>query len=398
MNELVHILGIRIQNFKSLRDITLGMLQHTQRSALSPLTVVIGKNGTGKSSLIDVFGFLSDCVSNGVESACNEPKRGGYQRIRSSGVSGPITVEVYYRATNSSLPMTYVLSIDLDTSFRPYVQKEVLQQGDMYFLNLTDGKGDIWDEDAQRLRTVELEDKRKLGIATLGVLASHPEISSFRKFIENWYVSYFFPDAARTLPLSGMQHRLNMHGDNLGNVVQFMEQEYPGKFQDILNSIAKKIPGIQKIEAVKTVDGRVLLRFNDRGFQDPFYAQQMSDGTLKVFAYMLLLADPTPPSFIGIEEPENGLYHKLLESFVQELRRKTKDTQHSTQIFITTHQPYLVDALSPEEVWILTKEDDGFSSINRASDIPLVKNLCAEGLPLGGLWCSDYLEEQNDTY
>jgi predicted ATPase len=123
----------------------------------------------------------------------------------------------------------------------------------------------------------------------------------------------------------------------------------------------------------------------------------MSDGTLKLFTYMLLLADPTPPPFIGIEEPENGLYHKLLEILAHEFREHTtgiKGGSGGSQLFVTTHQPYFVDALMPEEVWILEKGNDGFSKISRASDNKLVKNLVAEGLPLGGLWYSDYIDSR----
>ena len=239
---------------------------------------------------------------------------------------------------------------------------------------------------------MELTDNRKLGIATLGALKQHPRISAFREFIEGWYLSYFTPDAARSMPLSGAQQHLNSKGDNLANVVQFMEREHRAVFQDILNRIAEKIPGIDKIDTEKTSDGRLLLRFNDKGFQDPFYAPQMSDGTLKVFAYLLLLEDPTPPPFICIEEPENGLYHKLLETLAAEFRTHATGKKGGTQLFITTHQPYFVDALDPEEVWILEKGADGFSTIRRASDDELVKNMVAEGLPLGGLWYSDYLD------
>ena len=185
---------------------------------------------------------------------------------------------------------------------------------------------------------------------------------------------------------------MNIHGDNLGNVVQFMEREHPRRFKSILEGIAKKIPGVDKIDTDQTEDGRLLLRFNDKGFKDPFYAQQMSDGTLKVFAYLLLLEDPTPPPFLCIEEPENGLYHKLLESLAKEFRDHATGRKGGSQVFITTHQPYFVDALSPEEVWVLEKEESGFSTIRRASDDKTVKNLVAERLPLGGLWYSDYLD------
>jgi predicted ATPase len=136
----------------------------------------------------------------------------------------------------------------------------------------------------------------------------------------------------------------------------------------------------------------LLLRFNDRGFTDPFFAQQMSDGTLKVFAYLLMLEDPEPPPFICIEEPENGLYHRLLEVLATEFRRHATGRRNAPQIFVTTHQPYFVDALNPDETWVLEKGTDGFATIRRASDDEIVQAMVDEGLPLGSLWYSDYLE------
>jgi predicted ATPase len=247
-------------------------------------------------------------------------------------------------------------------------------------------------EESNETEPVELEDNRKLGIATLGALKQHPRISAFRQFIEGWYLSYFTPDAARSLPLAGPQKHLNIHGDNIGNVVQFMKRDHPKQFDKILTDIAGKIPGIDKIDATPMLDGRLLLSFNDKGFKDAFTVQQMSDGTLKVFAYLLLLSDPTPPPFVCIEEPENGLYHKLLEILAKEFRAHVADGKNKSQIFITTHQPYFVDALEPNEVWVLRKGDDGFSTIYRASENPIIQSLVSEELPLGGLWYSDYLE------
>lgn len=171
-----------------------------------------------------------------------------------------------------------------------------------------------------------------------------------------------------------------------------MEREHPKRFRTILDGISAKIPGIDKIDTEKTPDGRLLLRFNDKGFKDPFYSQQMSDGTLKVFAYLLLLEDPSPPPFICIEEPENGLYHKLLETLAREFRGHATGRKGGSQVFVTTHQPYFVDALESNEVWVLEKGEDGFSTIRKASDDPIVKNMVIEGLPLGGLWYSDYLD------
>lgn len=428
---MARIEGIRIQNFRVLKDVSLGKLWNQQQaSPLSPMTAVIGKNGVGKSTLFDAFGFLADCLKLGVEEACDARGRGGYERIRSQGATEPIEFEVYYKEDGNARPITYEVSIDVDPDGRPYVLKERLRQRrknqkhgwPFSFLILNDGKGLVWKgeslgrqidegkeevdldqimefffrettgEESKETEVVELDDKRKLGIATLGSLKQHPRISAFRKFIEGWYLSYFTPDAARSLPLAGPQKHLNIHGDNLGNVVQFMEREHSKRFQSILNSIAGRIPGIDKIEWEKTADGRLLLKFNDKGFHEPFYAQQVSDGTLKVFAYLLLLEDPSPPPFLCIEEPENGLYHKLLETLAREFRSHATGRKDGSQIFVTTHQPYFVDALAPEEVWVLEKGPDGFSTIRRASDDPLVLSLVNEGLPLGGLWYSDYFD------
>jgi len=218
----------------------------------------------------------------------------------------------------------------------------------------------------------------------------------FRQFVENWYLSYFSPDAAKKiLPYEGPQKRLEVHGDNLANVVQYMKREHKRAFNNILKDIAKKIPGINKIRTKKSPDGRLLLQFNDRGFTDPFYVQQMSDGTIKMFAYLLLLADPTPPPFICIEEPENGLYHKLTEQLASEFREHAlKEEGRNSQIFVTTHSPNFVDALTPEETWILEKGEDGFATIRRASDDPVVVAMVEEGNQLGDLWYSDYLDKR----
>ncbi|OIP49469.1 MAG: ATPase [Fibrobacteres bacterium CG2_30_45_31] len=424
--------GFRIKNYKTLKDITIGNLWNNNTGqSLTPLTVVIGKNGTGKSSLFDAFGFISDCLKKGVEDACEI--RGGYHKMFSKGqnIAESMEFEIYYREGGNDRPITYEFAITLDKNDRPYVLKERLRQRRLgqrngwpfSFLALNSGEGIVWKgetagqqieenftlfdtkslisqiekgektEETNETEIVRLEDNRKLGITTLGALKQHPRISAFRKFIESWYLSYFTPDAARALPLAGAQKHLDIHGDNLANVVQFMQREQPKRFQSILDRIAQKIPGLEKIDTETTEDRRLLLRFYGKGFdKDPFYAQQMSDGTLKVFTYMLLMEDPEPHSFICIEEPENGLYHKLLEILATEFRDHATGKKGGSQIFITTHQPYFVNALNPEEVWILEKQDDGFSKIHRASDSELVKNLVAEELPLGALWYSNYLD------
>ena len=416
---MAKIEAIRIQNYRALKDVEL--------DELTSMTAVIGKNGVGKSSLFDAFGFLVDCLKMGVEEACDA--RGGFDRIRSQGSERSIVFWINYRQEERARPITYIFSIGRDDAGRLYVPYEHLAQEReespdgkfLWFLSMARGRGLAWKGESQGWQGgedtgfdmnklteriskesnweenadaefVELQDNRRLGIATLGALKQHPRIAAFRAFVEGWYLSYFTPDAARSLPLAGPQKHLSVHGDNLGNVVQFMEREHRDRFDGILEKIAERIPGIDRIDTRRSPDGRLLLRFNDRGFEDPFYAQQMSDGTLKAFAYMLMLEDPSPPPFICIEEPENGLYHKLLEVLAEEFRGHATGKKNAPQIFVTTHQPYFVNALAPEETWILEKGEDGFSTIRRASDDPVVKSMVEEGLPLGGLWYGDYLD------
>lgn len=432
---MAQIQGFRIRNYKALRDVTLGKLWNNSEEPLTQLTAVIGKNGAGKSSIFDAFGFIADCLKNGVEDACDA--RGGFQKIFSKGQdsSESISFELYYRESESDNPITYEFSIKLDKNKRPFVYKERLRQrrkgqhkfGQPFsFLVLNNGTGVVWKgetigkqieedenslfdpnqlisaiesgiitEETNETEVIRLEDNRHLAITTLGALKQHPRIAAFRKFIESWYLSYFSPDSARSLPLAGIQKHLDIHGDNLANVVQFMQREQPQRFKSILKDISHKIPGLLNIDTETSSDGRLLLKFYGQGFDEPFYAQQMSDGTLKIFTYLLLMEDPEPHSFICIEEPENGLYHKLLEILATEFRNYASSKKGGAQIFITTHQPYFVNALKPEEVWVLEKQTDGFSKITRASSNELVRNMVEEGIELGNLWYSDYLDGDN---
>jgi predicted ATPase len=403
---MAHIEGLRIQNYRALKDIVLGKTtKDLQADVLPRMVTLIGPNGSGKSSIMDALGFLGDCLADGVEEACDKPHRGGFERVRTRGVSEPIQFEVYYRQETNARPISYTLSIGGGKDNRPIVEKETLRQarkgtrqGQLFpFLDLEQGKGTAWagesskeSEGTQRI-PVELPDRQRLGITTLGNLADHPRIVAFRAFLENWYLSYFVPDMARGLPMSGAQKHLDRTGQNLANYVQHMERSHSKAFEDVLERIGRKIPGVKRISTKKSDDGRILLQFNDRGYEDPFYAQDMSDGTLKMFAYLLLLEDPEPAPLIGIEEPENGLHHQLLEPLAKQMKDGSQKP-NGPQIIVTTHSPMFVDALTPGDVWILEKDDSGHSSVWRASDIPTVKELAAEGIPLGSLWYSDHFD------
>lgn len=396
--------GLRIQNYRSLKDVTLGQTFENQRSDPLPrLMAVIGANGVGKSTLLDALGFVGDCLNDGVEAACDRPHRGGFERMRTAGINEPIKFEIRYRQTKKDRPISYSLHIDTDKRGRVCVVYERLRQrrkgnssGQPYsFLELTDGKGYVWsgyetdEREGNESTQIIMSDRQVLGVSSLGTLKAHPRVSQFRSFLAGWYLSYFVPELARVQPMAGADPHLNRRGDNLAKYLQFIERERPAGFKAALDLIATKLPGVEAIKSTRAPDGRLLLEFKAHGYKEPFYQQDMSDGSLKLLAYLLLMEDPDPAPFIGIEEPENGLHHQLLSLLAEELQAfANKD--RGPQVLVTTHSPNFVDALTPSEVWILQKRDDGFSTITRASDIDMVQSLHDEGIPTGSLWYSNH--------
>lgn len=396
--------GLQIRKYRALHDISLGKTFENQKAQPLPrLMAVIGANGTGKSSLLDALGFIGDCLQEGVEAACDKPHRGGFEALRTRGQNGPIEFEIRFRQNSDARPISYSLHIGADRHGRPRVAYERLRQrragqfnGQPYsFLEIKEGEGTVWagestkDAEGNRSEVIRMKDRQVLGISTLGTLVDHPRISAFRDFLSGWYLSYFVPELARKQPLSGADPHLDRTGENLARYVQYIERENPEGFQHVLRRIAPKIPGIVRIESGKSPDHRLFLAFYAQGYAEPFFQQDMSDGTLKLLTYLMLMEDPSPYPLIGIEEPENGLHHQLLSQLAGEFKEFARRSG-GPQVLVTTHAPNFVDALTPEDVWILDKTQEGFSTLTRAADIAETRALFAEGLPLGSLWYSNH--------
>jgi predicted ATPase len=222
-----------------------------------------------------------------------------------------------------------------------------------------------------------------LAINTLGQMQKFGAAVEFRKFIVDWFVSEFQINQARAAQDVSYNERLNRNGDNLANVAQYLHDEYPHEFNAILKTMQERIPGVTKVDATTTDEGRILLKFSDGRFKDPFAARYVSDGTIKMFAYLVMLADPKPHQLLCIEEPENQLYPHLLEVLVEEFKNYT---YKGGQVFVSTHSPDLVNALEPQELFFIKKQDNGYSEIKSVSENELVVNLFNEGDKLGYLW------------
>ncbi len=407
---MARLLGIRIKNYKSFADVALGQVKYAQGEPLPRFACFIGPNGSGKSTLLDAFGFVADCLLEGVEAACDKPHRGGFERLRTQGETAPISFEIFFDSEDETHPIVYAIEVDLVAGV-PAVTKETLRQrrqgetrGKPYhFLKLERGRGKVWAgdyvpsgaDDPKAVR-IDLVDLNRLGLTTLGNLAEHPRIVRLRSYIEQWYLSYFVPDAARELPAAGAQPRLDRKGSNVGNVLQHYQRKHSTQFKKIIERVTGSIPGLKKITPKTSADNRLLLQFDESGYVDPFYQQSMSDGTLKMLAYAVLLADPSPRPFIGIEEPENGLYVELVEHLAGLFVAHTASRTAPTQMFVTTHSPYFVNALQPDQVWSMQKRN-GRAFATRVADIPVVAELARNGVPLGAQWYSRHFDVADEA-
>lgn len=387
---------IRLKNFKAFQALEL--------RNLPDLAVFVGANGTGKSTLFDVFGFLSDALTNNVRQALQ--RRGGFGEVRSRGSEGLIEIELQFRlaVAGKSRLVTYHLAIGEENK-RVFIEREFLRYkrgrfGSPYhFLEFSRGSGyaitneEDFDKPDEELAREEqkLQSPDILAIKGLGQFERFKAASAFRDFIEKWHVSDFHISEARSVKDAGYAEHLSAKGDNLALVAQYIFENYPDVFHTILEKMKQRVPGVSNVEAETTIDGRIVLKFQDGSFKDPFIARYVSDGTIKMFAYLILLHDPSPHPLLCIEEPENQLYPSLLEDLLEEFRLYA---QRGGQVFVTSHDPDLVNATKLDEVFWLIKEN-GYTSIKRAIDDPMIKALVEAGDQLGYLWRQGYFTNSN---
>jgi predicted ATPase len=379
---------ISVKNYRVLQNITL--------KDIKPFSVFLGPNGSGKTTFFDVIGFLSDCLTTNVKKALE--KRGRFQEVISRDCGGQeIEIVIIYRENKKSPKITYTVAIALQNG-SPIVSRETLRwrrsyQGKPFdFLNFENGEGVVISGENPEITdnriSYKMDDPSSLAIKTIGQLSDNPRIASLRRFIEGWFLSYFIPDQARQLATAGAMEHLSREGDNISNVVQYLADEHPESLSKILKLLAKRIPKLEKVESEPTIDGRLALLFKDAPFSKPFLARFSSDGTLKLLAYLILLNDPNPPQLLCIEEPENGLHHRLLDPLSEELKAYAV----RAQVFVSTHSPFFVNTITDaKQLWIFQRDDKGYATVTRADKIEDAKNFIESEAGLGDLWSEGYL-------
>lgn len=372
------------------------------------MAVFLGPNGSGKSTFFDVFGFLSDALHNNVTIALN--KRGSFPEVISRGCDihkDLIKFEIKFRNLDNEINKSPIVTYSLEIGFekgKAIIKREILkyrrgQTGQpWHFLDFREGSGfAITNESEYGQEGVEekrVEQKVTspdiLAIKGLGQFEQFKAISTFRSLLEKWYISNFKIEYGRNISDTGISNHLSVTGDNLAQVTKYMYDFHRDVFDKILHKLPNRIPGINQVEAKETEDGRIILKFQDQNFKDPFIARYVSDGTIKMFAYMILLHDPEPHPLLCIEEPENFLYPDLLLQLCEEIREYA---DRGGQVFVSTHSPDFVNGLNIEELSYIVKVD-GYSVIKSAKDDDLVKELSLSN-QLGWLWRNHYIKGTN---
>jgi predicted ATPase len=381
--------AIRLLNFKAFRK--------TELLNLPNFCVFVGANGTGKSTIFSVFGFLRDAMTSNVNAALTKlgGSRGFYE-VRSRKADGPIEIELKFREKDDSPLITYLLRIN-EARGKAYVEREILRyrRGSSgqpwHFLDFSSGTGTAVTNELESVRDVRdlhremqtLKSPDLLAIKGLAQFERFPAVVALGNLIENWHISDFHISKARPEQEAGYAEHLSREGENLSLVIQYLHTHHKDVFSKILDLLKKRVPGISNVESKTTEEGRVLLKFQDGSFEDPFLARYVSDGTIKMLAYLTLLYDPNPHPLLCVEEPENQLYPKLLWELAEEFRAYAN---RGGQVFVSTHSPDFLNATKVEEVFWLIKKEDGYTQICRASEDPQIVAYMKEGDQMGNLW------------
>jgi len=389
------IVSLKLKNFKAFQD--------TEMKDVPTFCVIVGANGTGKSTIFSIFGFLKDALTSNINTALT--KLGGsrgFNEVRSRNSEGPIEIELKFREKPSSALTTYYLQIN-EKDDKAFVEREILKyrrgsKGQPWqFLNFSNGNGtavtneldEVTDVNELKREEQTLKSNDILAVKGLAQFQRFPAVMALGDLIENWHVSDFHISKARPEQEAGYANHLSREGENLSLVIQYLFQHHNEIFEKIISLLKQRVPGITNVDSKTTEEGRVLLKFQDGSFEDPFLARFVSDGTIKMLAYLTLLYDPSPHPLLCIEEPENQLYPKLLLELAEEFRSYSN---RGGQVFVSTHSPDFLNAVDLDEVFWLEKEK-GYTKIKRASEDSQIKAYMNDGDKMGYLWKQGFFGE-----
>lgn len=394
------ILGIEIENFdvfdKDKAGILIDDYLSEGGSSSDPfrgLNALIGRNNTGKTSFMGCMAFLRDTITQGCAVASISYGRPGFANM-TPDISRPSVFRIFFKLEDKKLGkpkfIQYELSIVTSRFKSPIIDSEkviIVTEVDgakkpLTILDVKQGQGTIVNlEDGSSGNEIGVEDEHLTALSLYGKLTGYRDYVLLYKEIYHWFFcsfsseeqsSYFYEGGA-----PGGHKHLNSTGSNVGNVLEYIKMDNEEEYERIVNEIKDKIPAMKKKKNLP---------------------QALKESPDKLFLYLLLLRDSKPRSTIFIETPDKDLYHDMVDVLSDEMREYTMKNRYC-QIIFSTHNPYIIETLSPKEIWIFERsfeKDNGDVNIRCAGADPLVMELFHQGIGMGAIWYGGHLDPKQE--
>ena len=393
------ILGVNIRNFDVFKDDTIGLMiedsaQYAGKSQsergirLRNLNALIGRNNTGKSAFIRALSFVKRCILTDVGKASTTDNRPGFMNLLMDKKE-PAVFRIFFRIrdeeTKKSDFLQYELTIGASAMGSPVIKDERVLSS----VRGEDGKIELKEifENSEEARLVS--DERVTALSLLGRLnGSDTPIKQIFDEINRWFFCAFSAEessdyySAGNAP--GAHKHLNSEGSNIGNVLDYIKSLGDDIYEQLIDDINAKIPSLHK--------KKKNLPTNLQGSPE------------KLFKYLLLLRDPEPKTTIFIETPDRDLYHDMVDVLADEMRDFTLLNPYS-QIIFSTHNPYIVETMSPKEIWVFSRDYDEETEeeaedvkISCAGSDPVVTALFEQGVGMGAIWYGGHLDQGSSEY
>lgn len=390
------ILGVNIQNFDIFNDDTIGLMiedsgkylgkKPSERGIrLRNLNALIGRNNTGKSSFIRALSFVKRTILTDAGKASITDRRPGFMNLLIDKEK-PAVFRLFFRIrdrqTRKSDYIQYELMIGASEQGSPVIICEKLISSDK-----TD-EGIILREvfkntDDNRI----VNDDKITALSVLGKLAQAEEaVKLVYNEISGWFFCAFSAEETSDYYSSGNapggHKHLNSEGTNVGNVLDYIKSLGDDVYENLMSEIQGKIPAMRKKKHLP---------------------ENLEGSPEKLFKYLLLLKDPEPKSTIFIETPDRDLYHDMVDVLADEMREFTLAHPYC-QIIFSTHNPYIVESMSPKEIWVFSREVDDKTGedmdveVRCAGTDPVVVELFEQGVGMGAIWYGGHLDQGSSEY
>ncbi|MBQ6303404.1 MAG: ATP-binding protein [Clostridiales bacterium] len=396
------ILGIEIENFDVFDKDKAGILiddfladrdRSHSRDGLRGLNAFIGRNNTGKTSFMGCMAFLKDTVTQGCAVASISYGRPGFANM-TPDISKPSVFRVFFKVEDKKSDgpkfIQYELSIVTSRFKSPVIDREkviLVNEKDgvreaLTILDMKGGMGTINKINGESIvADIGVEDEHLTALSVYGKITGYRDFVLLYTEIYHWFFcsfsseeqsSYYYEGGA-----PGGHKHLNSTGSNVGNVLEYIKMKDEEEYERIITEIKDKIPAMKHKKNL------------------PLALKESPD---KLFLYLLLLRDANPRSTIFIETPDKDLYHDMVDVLSDEMREYTMKN-HYCQIIFSTHNPYIIETLSPKEIWIFERsfeKEEGDVSIRCAGADPLVMEMFHQGVGMGAIWYGGHLDERPD--